>query len=83
MGGDPMTVSSEYLDLVKLTADFDIEIGDDASTDSTESDGVGISTVISYLLTPLDFVIHLVDAWIEDRVKKIIKKTAHLRKRYY
>ena len=34
--------------------------------------------MISYLLTPLDFVIHLVDAWIEDRVKKIIKKTAHL-----
>ena len=34
MGGDPMTVSSEYLDLVKLTADFDIEIGDDGSNDS-------------------------------------------------
>ena len=40
MGGDPMTVSSEYLDLVKLTADFDIEIGDDA--DSSESGRVFI-----------------------------------------
>ena len=41
-----------------------------------------LTSLVSYLFSPFVFIMELIDTWMEHRVKKILKKTAHLRSRY-
>ena len=83
MGGDPQTVSVEYLDLRQL-ASAGIEEDTKAYFDDEESQEEGglVNTIVSYITTPFTFISYLMDLWMEERVKKMLKKTQHLRRKY-
>ena len=75
---DPQIVPCDLMDSA-LINNLDIEEDDDENDNVREDDGV--LTLISRLIfAPLFFAIYLMDSWVEDRVRKIIRKTAPLRK---
>ena len=85
---DPQIVPCDLMDSA-LINNLDIEEDDDehdnVREDDDENDNVreddGVLTHISRLIfAPLFFAIYLMDSWVEDRVRKIIRKTAPLRK---
>ena len=47
------------------------------------SDESYLSSVVAFLFTPIRLLVFLMDSWVEERVKKVIKKTSHLRAKYY
>ena len=44
--------------------------------------GIGVSLLVSYVFSPFVFIMNAMDKWMEQRVKKILEKTSHLRRRY-
>ena len=82
MAGDPLSLPAEYQDLVvKINSYQDQE--DQEITEDTEGSGSYLSSITTLLFSPLNYLLYLMDSWVEDRVKKIIKKTSHLRTKYY
>merc|ERR1711874_122456 len=85
MAGDPLSLPVEYQDLVmKINSDHEEEVV--KITEDTETKGGGgsyLSSITTVLFYPLTFLVYLADTWVEERVKKIIKKTSHLRAKYY
>merc|ERR1712117_491276 len=85
MSGDPspQTVSYEYLELVQLSEKYKEESIFAQEDVVDDNDTSTMTTMITFLLSPLDFVMKLIDGWMEQKVKRILMKTSHLRKRYY
>ena len=86
MSSNPQSVSVEYLDLVRLTSagleeDIGVGVGSDDHNEESDDGGV-VNTLVSYMLTPFTFISFLMDLWMEERVKKMLKKTQHLRRKY-
>ena len=84
MSSNPQSVSVEYLDLVRLTSaglEEDIGVGSDDHNEESDDGGL-VNTLVSYMLTPFTFISYLMDLWMEERVKKMLRKTQHLRRKY-
>merc|ERR1711936_410323 len=82
MSGDPLSLPPEYQDLVRhMNVESHLEAG--LAEDSGSEDESYLSSLVTFLFSPVTFLIYLMDTWVEDRVKKIIKKTSHLRAKYY
>ena len=82
MAGNPQSVSVEYLDLIRMTTIEEANY-DDTKEEEVEEEGASlISSIVSYISAPLNLIVYMMDAWMEERVKKILKKTQHLRRRY-
>ena len=41
-----------------------------------------LTSLVSYLFSPFVFILNMMDKWTEQRVKKILEKTSHIRRRY-
>ena len=84
MAADPQMVPSDLLDVILPqeihTVRLDILEEDYSGAKDDEEEDIGILwKVSSFIFSPIFFVIYLIDTWVEGRVKKIIKKTTHLR----
>ena len=44
--------------------------------------GIGVNVLVSYVISPFVFILNTMDKWMEQRVKKILEKTSHIRRRY-
>ena len=75
---DPQIVPCDLMDSA-LINNLDIEEDDDENDNVREDDGV-LTHISRLIFAPLFFAIYLMDSWVEDRVRKIIRKTAPLRK---
>lgn len=84
MTADPYNLPIELIDLINLneTEFYNMEKEEFDTTDD-ENKKVLVSvlwpTIKTALFSPVYLLLHLMDSWTEDRVKKIIRKTNHLR----
>merc|ERR1712154_7568 len=81
MSGDPLSLPPEYHDLLNQM-NSERSLGEDVLEDTTEDESY-LSSVVAFLFTPIRLLVFLMDSWVEERVKKVIKKTSHLRAKYY
>ena len=67
--------------LAQDTEDLALDISEEYLEDEKAvSTGAGVLSHISrFIFSPFYFVLFLLDSWVEDRTRKILRKTAHLR----